>query len=223
MVGAGRGPRAHRFGVLGTADTRVVVHPAGRAGWFTRRLAREVAEVVAFEPDGQLVEAARSAQTPEHVTFVHGGVAEVSTRGPFDAVLCLDVIEHIEDDRGALAELRAALRPGGTLVLSVPAHAWLFGARDRALGHFRRYSRTLLLDRLTTAGFTPDRCGYWNALGVRPYFLYEQVLKREVYDGLRTGRDSGARRAMRAALRAWLIGEGSLPLPLGLSLLVRAH
>ena len=58
-----------------------------------------------------------------------------------DTIVCLNVLEHVEDDRGALRRLHAALAPGGRLLLLVPAHEWLYGAIDRAIDHHRRYER----------------------------------------------------------------------------------
>lgn len=60
--------------------------------------------------------------------------------GSYDAVLLADVIEHVDDDRGFLADLVTRLRPGAVLLITVPANPWLYGPHDVALGHRRRYS-----------------------------------------------------------------------------------
>src|SRR2546422_10645241 len=72
---------------------------------------------------------------------------------PFDSVVCLNVLEHIEDDLFALAQMRDSLAPGGKLALLVPAHQFLYGEFDRALGHFRRYERRELAGRLGRTRF----------------------------------------------------------------------
>ena len=59
----------------------------------------------------------------------------------FDTILCLNVLEHVEDDRGALGRLHDLLRPGGNLILLVPAHGALYGEIDQAIGHYRRYEK----------------------------------------------------------------------------------
>ncbi len=82
----------------------------------------------------------------------------------FEFAVALDVIEHIPDDLGALREIRRVLRPRGTLVLTVPAHQYLFSTHDRALHHVRRYSRKLLQSRVKAAGFTVSRLTYTNFL-----------------------------------------------------------
>ena len=78
----------------------------------------------------------------------------------FDAMVGLDVFEHIEDDEAAFAQAYRALRPGGRLVLSVPAFRFLWGPHDVALHHFRRYTRREMVARLEAAGFVVERCTY---------------------------------------------------------------
>jgi SAM-dependent methyltransferase len=81
----------------------------------------------------------------------------------FDVVLASDVLEHIEDDREAVAEVVRVLKPGGAFIFSVPAHPWLFSEHDAALLHFRRYTRTALRHLLEAAGLEVRRLSYWNA------------------------------------------------------------
>jgi SAM-dependent methyltransferase len=71
----------------------------------------------------------------------------------FDVISALEVIEHIEDDIAALTGWRGWLKPGGRLIISVPAHMSLWTASDVSVGHFRRYSREDLTAAIETAGF----------------------------------------------------------------------
>jgi glycosyltransferase involved in cell wall biosynthesis/protein-L-isoaspartate O-methyltransferase len=96
----------------------------------------------------------------------------------FDTVVCLNVLEHIEDDRGALARLRDVLVPGGRLLLFVPADQSLYGTIDKQVGHFRRYSREELRQMIESAGFTVDRIVYQNWFGRFGWWLNGRVLKR---------------------------------------------
>ncbi len=72
----------------------------------------------------------------------------------------LDVIEHIDDDTGALSAWRVRMDPGARLVVTVPALQWAFSSWDTDLGHFRRYSRPRLRETLEAAGFMVHRCDY---------------------------------------------------------------
>jgi SAM-dependent methyltransferase len=76
--------------------------------------------------------------------------------GSADVVSLLDVIEHLQDPRVALAEARRVLRPGGRLIINVPAHAWLWSKADVALGHHRRYTRRMLQAQVREARFEPE-------------------------------------------------------------------
>ena len=82
----------------------------------------------------------------------------------FDAVTALDVLVHIEDDLAALAEIRRVLKPGGTLITTVPCHPVLYSRHDRALGHVRRYQRADFLDKVQLGGFVVQRATWMNSL-----------------------------------------------------------
>ena len=78
----------------------------------------------------------------------------------FDTVVTLDTIEHIPDDHKAISEIARILKPGGVLLLNVPAYQWLWGPHDVALMHQRRYTRTQVRKLLTTNGFAIERLSY---------------------------------------------------------------
>lgn len=95
-----------------------------------------------------------------------------------EAVVCLDVLEHIEDDRALLRSFAGILPSGGTLFVKVPAHQWLFGSVDVASDHLRRYSRRALVERVEEAGFRVRAARYMNLAGVGPYLLKSRILRR---------------------------------------------
>lgn len=96
----------------------------------------------------------------------------------FDAIICLNVLEHIEDDHGSLTALRRLLAPGGRLVLLVPALPALYGEMDRALGHYRRYTRAELRDRFRQAGLAVAHMEYFNLAGIPGWWWAGRVLRR---------------------------------------------
>jgi SAM-dependent methyltransferase len=94
------------------------------------------------------------------------------------SIVCLNVLEHIVDDRMVLRRMRALLPSGGRLLLLVPAHPALFNGIDESVQHCRRYTARDLRAKLTAAGFTIRRLYQWNALGIVGWFLYGHLLRR---------------------------------------------
>lgn len=81
-----------------------------------------------------------------------------------DVALVSDVLEHLDDDGVALAEVRRVLRPGGVALITVPAYHWLYSSHDRALSHRRRYGRARLERAVRGAGLVPRRVTHYNTL-----------------------------------------------------------
>jgi len=117
-------------------------------GTRTRQLAGRACTWVAIEPDRtmgrQLAEAWTKGELPGNVEVVQGSLTAVSEQRAADAVLYLDVLEHVADDGKELSRAAARLRAGGHLVVLSPAHPWLYTPFDRAIGHHRRYTRDSL-------------------------------------------------------------------------------
>lgn len=98
----------------------------------------------------------------------------------FDLVCAFEVLEHIEDDEDALAGWSQALRPGGQLLLSVPAGEGRFGASDRRVGHFRRYERHTLVDVVEAAGYSDIEVqAYGFPLGYGLEAIWNRIAERE--------------------------------------------
>ena len=97
-----------------------------------------------------------------------------------DTVFSLNVFEHIQDDLLALRNAKRVLQPGGRLILVVPAHDWLYGTIDRAIGHHRRYSKQRMAGAFHEVGLTCVIQRYINALGALGWFVNGRVLKQEV-------------------------------------------
>lgn len=98
----------------------------------------------------------------------------------FDTVICLNVLEHVDDDIGSLVAIHRLLQPGGRLVLLVPALPVLYGTIDRALGHHRRYTRTGLEGKFEQTGFRVRHIEYFNLAGVPGWWLAGRVLRRQM-------------------------------------------
>lgn len=124
----------------------------------------------------------------------------------FDTIICLNVVEHVKDDLGALRNFRDALRDGGRAIVLVPNGPNLYGTFDEMLGHYRRYTREQLALTAEQAGFLVEEILEFNRPGVVGWWLNARVLKRRSF-----GR-------MQIALLNWLtplfrVVDRWLPLP----------
>jgi SAM-dependent methyltransferase len=132
-----------------------------------------------------------------------------------DTVICVNVLEHIEDDRRAVRHMTDLLVPGGRLVVLVPALPFLYGSLDRALHHFRRYRRNELAGVVTQAGLRVDALFYFNFFGIFGWFVNARILRKEILpaDQLRLfDRLAPTFRSIETALRP----------PIGQSLIIAA-
>jgi SAM-dependent methyltransferase len=94
----------------------------------------------------------------------------------FDTVLCLNVMEHLENPRAVLDRLAATLKPGGMLVMLVPNAPALYGTLDRVLGHKRRYSPAVARDLVEAGGFQVAHVETFNKVALFPWWAYSRVL-----------------------------------------------
>ncbi len=96
----------------------------------------------------------------------------------FDAALLLDLLEHV-DDKAVLKEACRLVRPGGLILLTVPAHSWLWSERDELAGHRRRYSKKQLRNLLNTVALQVEEIGYYHCF-LFPFFIFSRILSRWV-------------------------------------------
>jgi SAM-dependent methyltransferase len=96
-----------------------------------------------------------------------------------DSILCVNVLEHLEDNETPLRNMVHLLEPKGRLFLSVPAHPWLYGTMDRDLGHVRRYEKGDLKKKLEAQGFRVIFLEHFNRIGILGWFLNGKVLRRK--------------------------------------------
>lgn len=191
-VGCGTGHNLAMLDMFGTVDA-IEVDPAARA-MAEQRLGRPVG----------------SAPLPALT-----GVPDSS----YDLIASLDVIEHIEDDRAALAGIARCLTPGGKFLMTVPAHQWMWSAHDVVNHHHRRYSKKGLQALVAGSPLKLERMGYLNSL------LFPVAVAARAAGKLR-GKDDGddtlPPSPLNTALETVFAQEarliGRVPLPPGLSL-----
>lgn len=144
----------------------------------------------------------------------------------FDLICLFDVLEHIEQDSESLAKLALLLKPGGTLMLTVPAYQWMWGPHDVHLHHKRRYNKRSLSDRCAYAGLSISRMSHFNTV-LFPLAVVGRMLEKV------TGRNTSAAETPPApvnalfralfALERHILTRMRLPFGLSLLLLARPH
>lgn len=100
---------------------------------------------------------------------------------PFDAAIMVNVLEHIEDDAAVLRDLFGRVKPGGALLLFVPALPFLYGSLDELVHHVRRYTMKSLEQVVSDAGFAVHKLRYMDALGMAPWLVVGRVLKQRKF------------------------------------------
>jgi SAM-dependent methyltransferase len=149
-----------------------------------------------------------------NVDVIQADLRTWSTDRQFDSVVLINVLEHIEDDAGALRSLSRFLRPGGSVVVYVPALNGLFGNWDRKVGHYRRYSRWRLRNVLRAAGLEPVETRYSNTLAIPAWMLFSRFSKAKPSTA-----DRGLPAWDRIVVPISRFIESRVRMPLGLNLL----
>lgn len=118
--------------------------------------------------------------TPKRVDYIHGDFLAVDLPSEsFDTVVCLNVLEHLEDDVKAVTKAQKALVPGGRMILFVPAFQAIAGGIDVRLGHYRRYTKRTASTLLLSAGFAIESMRYWNLAGFFGWFVRFRVMNKD--------------------------------------------
>ena len=192
-IGCGTGHNLEMLQRFGRADG-IEIDPA----------AREMAERRLGRPIG-------SAPLPALTGVEDGG---------YDMVAILDVLEHVEEDRAALESIAGKLKPGGKILITVPAHPWMWSAHDVVNHHKRRYTRKSLRKVVADAGLKLDTMSWFNSL-LFPLAAAARLVGRVT--GKEDSDDKLPPRPVNAVFEAvfgleryWV---GRLPLPPGVSLL----
>jgi glycosyltransferase involved in cell wall biosynthesis len=115
------------------------------------------------------------------VGYTDASAQETYPQGEFDTVICLNVVEHIEDDVKALRNIRASLSKNGRAIILVPSGPGLFGTLDTVLGHFRRYTRDQLVEACARAGFRVEKVLKFNRIGSPGWWWNGKVLKKTTF------------------------------------------
>ncbi|MBV9242481.1 MAG: class I SAM-dependent methyltransferase [Acidobacteria bacterium] len=163
----------------------VVEYGAG-TGTVSCRLQPLAERLTLVELSTNLIDKLRSRFGGEaNVSIVSEGLEKHSAEAASnssDTIVMVNVLEHIEDDVGALAQSFRMLRPGGHLLIFVPAMQGLMSELDVLHGHFRRYQKPDLISKIIAAGGTIRDCHYFDLAGVLPWFFLNKLLGNTKFD-----------------------------------------
>lgn len=153
-------------------------------GIFTERLLAGRELVVGVELVAEFLDAARERLSGRpglemHQADMGAGIPSFLADRTFDTIVCMNVLEHIEDDERTLRDFRTLLAPGGRLVLVVPQYPWLYNGLDSNDGHFRRYTRADLRAKLERAGLPVEATGQFNMTAIAGWFVNGTLLGRK--------------------------------------------
>jgi SAM-dependent methyltransferase len=161
-----------------------VLEVGGGIGNFTPQLASVAQFVTSLEPNeycfNQLREKIAPLKNAAAFRVTVEAIHEVVPAGKkFNAVVLMNVLEHIKDDRAVLAELKQHLAPGGRIVVLVPACQWAFGSTDTRLGHYRRYGKACSRALVSGVGMNVEVIRYYNFVGIWAWWWNARFAKRQ--------------------------------------------
>ncbi len=142
---------------------------------------RQISRLISIEPDAAFAERFRT--THPAVEFIEGTIEKVPNGTEWDAILSVNVLEHIAEDEAELARYARVLAARqGALCLLVPARPEIYAPIDRDFGHYRRYTRSQLSEQLRAAGFKLERLIYFNCAGYFAWWFNFCVLKKRSFE-----------------------------------------
>jgi len=145
-------------------------------GTISVRLAA-ICELVAYEPSSFAFSQLKQASLSNINQFiVESNFENLVSLAPFDQIVLVNVLEHVEDDCRLLAQCHDLLRIGGRITVLSPAHNCLYSKFDQQIGHVRRYTKKSLNSRMQYSGFVDARSRYFNALGAPLWLVSNRLL-----------------------------------------------
>ncbi len=192
-------------------------------GYLLSLLKAQGKEIYGIEPNQDLIDIGKKFFGALPIIPIPVSDLEKAKIKPVETIVTIDVLEHIEHDEATLEKFNRLLKDFGQLIVVVPALPWIYGVRDKNIGHVRRYSKRELIEKIARAGFTIEKVRFWNMLGVAPYFIAEKILKREINSSIRQGSGGPIKRIMNTALDYWFrYIENNIDFGIGLSLICYA-
>lgn len=147
----------------------------------------KISRWVCLEPDNELAnQLSRRIFNKENavkIEVIHGTITSIDNKEQFDAIIYIDVLEHIEDDKDELNKASMRLNPGGHIIIMAPALPYLYSEFDKVIGHFRRYTKSSVRN-IVPDDMQIERLMYLDTIGVLAS-LANRLLLRQSNPGLK--------------------------------------
>ncbi len=156
---------------------------AGSGNFSKRLLERNPTLLACLEPSDNVASQLEQRLSGVGNAEAHRGLLAHHAAGwqqRFDTIIYINVMEHVEHDRDEVRLALSCLKPDGHLLIFVPALPWLYGKADEMFGHFRRYTKSALVELFSASGAEVKRVQYWDILGVLPWWVSFVLLRRSV-------------------------------------------
>lgn len=173
-------------------------------GYLLGLLRKKERKVYGIEPNKDLILLSKKINPGLKIQKGFAEDIDILISNTFDCILMIDVLEHVKNDGLLISKIYNHLNESGMFIIVVPAFQFLFGKRDMNNGHYRRYSKKNLVDKLSNNGFKIIEVRYWNFLGFFPYLFYERIFKRELNTELRVAKKkSFVKNTLQTILYLW--------------------
>lgn len=162
-----------------------LVEVGAGTGSFSEMLIEEKPEALALVEPSEMFEFLQKnisqLETSTNVNFYNSIFSETADKlsETPDTIIYVNVLEHIEDDAAELQKVYETLETGGHCLIFVPAFMSLYGAFDEKVGHFRRYTKKELEDKMTAAGFKITKSKYFDFAGIFPWYIKYKLFKSD--------------------------------------------
>lgn len=142
-----------------------------------------VSSIILLEPDKKFCDVLQKLSFNKSFSVscsvINGYISDIPTTTKFDTILYIDVLEHIEDDIKEIEMASCLLKQNGKLIVLSPAHMYLMSPFDKAIGHFRRYSKKSILSLVKDKSVVPVKCIYVDSVGLFASFANKYFLKQK--------------------------------------------
>ncbi len=178
--------RKYQYDLIGKHIGKNILEVGSGDRSFTNQIvknAKGVERIISIEPSATLMDLYQDKyKLPDYVKLTADNLFDIKpeTYGLFDTIILIHVLEHVEKDREAVSHLHSLLKPGGKVLIEVPAMQSLFSVHDKMLGHYRRYNKRNFRAMVDDNLFTTKKLWFQDAIGMVGSFIFFKMKKIEL-------------------------------------------